>query len=171
MRWLKEGEWNTKFFHRTTIARRTHNKILKIQDQDGIERESHKEIENILENRLHGIAQEPNQGRMEVIQRITRHIPRLVTEEQSINLNKPISKEEIDQVVQKMPNEKAPHPNGFTVEFSKSCWEVVKHDIYEVVEDSRRLASILKALNATMITLIPKENEARTPDYYRPIAL
>jgi hypothetical protein len=48
---------------------------------------------------------------------------------------------------------------------------VVKHDVYGVVEDSRCSASILKALNATMVTLIPKENEARTPDHYRPIAL
>jgi hypothetical protein len=171
IRWLKEGERNTKFFHRTTIARRTHNKILKIKDQDGIERESHKEIENILVNHFHGIAQEPNQDRTEAIQRITQHIPRLVTEEQNINLNKPIAKEEIDQVVQEMPNGKAPGPDGFTVEFFKACWEVVKHDVYGVVEDSRRSTSILKALNATMITLIPKENEARTPDRYRPIAL
>jgi hypothetical protein len=42
--WLKEGERNTKFFQRTTMARRAHNKILKIRDQDGIERESHKDI-------------------------------------------------------------------------------------------------------------------------------
>jgi hypothetical protein len=70
-----------------------------------------------------------------------------------------------------MPNGKAPGPDGFTVEFFKACWEVVKHDVYRVVEDSRRSTSILKALNATMITLIPKENEARTPDQYRPIAL
>jgi hypothetical protein len=63
IRWLKEGEWNTKFFHRTTIARRTHNKILKIRDQDGIERESHKEIEDTLVNHFQGIAQEPNQDR------------------------------------------------------------------------------------------------------------
>jgi hypothetical protein len=74
-------------------------------------------------------------------------------------------------VVEEMPNGKAPGPNGFTVEFFKSCWEVVKHDIYGVVEDSRRPASILKELNATMITLIPKENEARTPNRYKPIAL
>jgi hypothetical protein len=39
------------------------------------------------------------------------------------------------------------------------------------VEDSRSLASIIKALNATMITLIPKDNEAKTPDQYRPIEL
>jgi hypothetical protein len=58
-----------------------------------------------------------------------------------------------------------------SVEFFKSYWEVVKHDVYGVVEDSRRSASILKALNATMITLIPKENEARTPDRYRLIDL
>jgi hypothetical protein len=108
---------------------------------------------------------------MESIQRITQHIPKLVTEEQNINLNKPISKEEVDQVVQEMPNGKAPSPDSFTVEFFKACWEVVKHDIYGVVEDSKRSASILKALNATMITLILKENEARTPNHYRPIAL
>ena len=39
------------------------------------------------------------------------------------------------------------------------------------MENSRRSASILKALNATLITLIPKKNEAKTPNHYRPIAL
>jgi hypothetical protein len=55
-----------------------------------------------------------------------------------------------------MPNEKSLSPDGFTVEFFKACWEIVRQDVYRVVEDSRRSASILKALNATMITLIPK---------------
>jgi hypothetical protein len=72
---------------------------LKIRDQDGIERESHKEIEYTLVNHFEGIAQEPNQDRTEAIQRITQHIPSLVTEEQNVNLNKPITKEEINQVV------------------------------------------------------------------------
>jgi hypothetical protein len=70
-----------------------------------------------------------------------------------------------------MPNGKAPGPDGFTVEFFKASREIVKHDVYRVVEDSRRSNSILKALNATIITLIPKENEAKTPDLYRSIAL
>jgi hypothetical protein len=124
-----------------------------------------------LVSHFQGIAQEPNQDRTEAIQRINQHILRLVIEEQNINLNKPITKEEIDEVVQEIPNGKAPGPDDFTVEFFKSCWEVVKHDDYGVVEESRRSAFVLKALNATMITLIPKENEARTPYCYRPIAL
>jgi hypothetical protein len=108
---------------------------------------------------------------MEAIQRITQHIPHLVIEEQNKNLNKPIAEEEIDQVIQEIPNGKAPGPDGFTVDFFKAYWEEVKHDVYRVVGGSRISTSILKALNDTMITLIPKENEARTPDHYKPIAL
>jgi len=59
-----------------------------------------------------------------------------------------------------MSNGKTPGQDGFTMEFFKACWEVVKHDVYGVVEDSKRSSSILKALNTTMITLISKKNEA-----------
>jgi hypothetical protein len=81
------------------MARRAHNKILKIKDQDGIERESHQEIEISLVLHFHAIDQEPHQDRLEAIQKITKHIPRLVTEEQNIFLNKTISTEEVDQAL------------------------------------------------------------------------
>jgi len=66
-----------------------------------------------------------------------------------------------------MPNGKAPSPDGFTTDFFKSCWDVVKYDIYGIVEYSRHSASIMKDLNSTLATLIPKENEVRTPDRFR----
>ena len=72
-------------------------------------------------NHFHGIDQEPNQDRMEAIQRIIQHIPCLVTKEENNNLNKRIAEEEIDQVLPEMPNGKALGPDGFTVEFFKSC--------------------------------------------------
>jgi hypothetical protein len=153
------------------MVRRAHSKIPKIRDRDGIERESHKDIETTLVNHFHGISQEPNQDRTEAIQNVIQHIPHLVTEEQNNNLNKPIAEDKINQALQEMPNGKSQGPDGFTMEFFKSCWEFIKHEVYRVVEDTRRSYSILKALNATMITLIPKENEAKTPDHYRPIAL
>jgi hypothetical protein len=148
------------------MARRAHNEILKIKDHDGIECESHQEIENASEKHFHGIAQEPHQDRSEAIQKITQHIPRLVTKKQNIFLNTSITTEEVDQALQEMPSGKAPGPDGFTVEFFKACWEIVQQDVYMVVEGFRRSDSILKALNATMITLISK-----IPDWYRPILL
>jgi hypothetical protein len=88
---LKEGEKDTKFFHKSTISRRNHNKIMKIHDQEGIERESHQDIENSLINHFLNIAREPNLDRTEEIHRILRHISRVVTEEHNLNLRKPIS--------------------------------------------------------------------------------
>ena len=73
--------------------------------------------------------------------------------------------------VREMANGKAPGPDGFTVDFFKACWDIVKEDIWEVVEDSRLSSSILKSLNSMFIALIPKEKDACTPSKFRPIAL
>ena len=70
-----------------------------------------------------------------------------------------------------MPNGKVPGPDGFTIDFYKAYWEIIKKEVWEVVEDSRCSSSILKSLNSTFITLIPKEEEANTPSKFRPIAL
>jgi len=70
-----------------------------------------------------------------------------------------------------MHNGKAPGPNGFNVDFFKTCWEIVRKDILEVVEDSRKSRTVLRALNASFIALIPKKEKAITLDRFRPIAL
>eukprot|EP00253_Pinus_taeda_P004586 PITA_04586 len=70
-----------------------------------------------------------------------------------------------------MPNDKAPGPDGFTINFYKACWSIVKQEVWEVVEDSRRSGTILKSLNSTFLALIPKVEEAKTPDKFRPIVL
>jgi len=44
-------------------------------------------------------------------------------------------------------------------------------EIAEVVEDSRKLTYVIKALNATLINLITKEKESNTPDRFWPISL
>eukprot|EP00253_Pinus_taeda_P014609 PITA_14609 len=52
------------------------------------------------------------------------------------------------------------------------CREVsLEEEVWEVVEDSRRSRTILKSLNSTFLALIPKVEEAKTPDKFRPIAL
>lgn len=79
--------------------------------------------------------------------------------------------EEVEEAVKNMPNDKAPGPDGFTINFYKACWEIVKTEVWEVVEDSLCSASILKSLNSTFLALIPKEEEANTPTKFRPIFL
>jgi len=70
-----------------------------------------------------------------------------------------------------MKNGKALGPDGFNVGFFKACWHIVSEDIVNVVEDSRRSKTILKAPNTIFISLIPKQDTDQSTDKYRPIAL
>eukprot|EP00253_Pinus_taeda_P036365 PITA_36365 len=79
--------------------------------------------------------------------------------------------EEVEEVMKDMPNGKAPGPDGFTIDFFKACWEIVRLDMWEVAEDSRKSSSILKSLNSTFIALIPREEAAYNPSKFWPIAL
>ena len=171
MQWLKEGEQNTKFFHRSTLDYRSANKILNLKNEAGDTLHNQKEISSLLTEHFKHIAQETQADRIEAIDTLTQAIPKVVTNEQNLTLLKEISMEEVEEVVKSMPNDKAPGPDGFTINFYKACWPTIKSGIWEVVEDSRRLGTILKSLNSTFLALVPKEENAHTPEKFRPIAL
>eukprot|EP00253_Pinus_taeda_P002691 PITA_02691 len=164
IQWIKEGERNTNFFHKSTMAHRAHNRITKIKDSEGIELVSHKDMESSLVQHFFNIAKEPMADRSRFIDKFTQYIPKLVTREDSHNLNSPVSKEEVSEVIKEMQSGKAPGPDGFNVDFFKSCWETRKQDILKVVEDSRKSKRVLKALNASFIALIPKKENAMMLD-------
>jgi hypothetical protein len=48
---------------------------------------------------------------------------------------------------------------------------MIKVEVWEIIEDSRSTGQVLQALNATFLTLIPKEGQAHHPKQFRPIAL
>eukprot|EP00253_Pinus_taeda_P030366 PITA_30366 len=123
------------------------------------------------EQKLIQIAQKLDIDREEDIKDLLTSIPKLITKDQNKALNRSITLEEVEEAVKDMPNGKAPGPNGFTIDFYKACWEIIKTEVWEVVEDSRCSSSILKSFNSAFITLIPKEEEANTPSKFRPIAL
>ena len=70
-----------------------------------------------------------------------------------------------------METGKALGPDGFTIDFFQSCWDLVKEEIWIVVEEYRRIGRVMKAFNETFISLILKENGADTPGKFRPISL
>eukprot|EP00253_Pinus_taeda_P023689 PITA_23689 len=126
VQWLKEGERNTRFFHRSTLANRAHNRISSIKDEGGQLLNTHEEIEEVLFQHFRGIVKETISNREPFIKDLTRHIPRPVSREDNFNLNKPTTEEEISEVLKEMQNGKAPGPDGFNVDFFKACWNIVK---------------------------------------------
>ena len=121
VQWLKEGERNTKFFHRTVMHRRHVNRITHLENGQGDIIREHSKIETELINFYQDLLTETQEDRTEAIQRVTRHILVIVTPEQNAALTRPITQKEVDQAVKDMPPGKAPGPDGFTTDFFHHC--------------------------------------------------
>lgn len=99
IRWLKEGERNTKFFHRTTVQRRMHNTISFIQNCEGERLENHAEMEQEFINHFKEVHQEPTLDRRPAIEKITQNVPKLIKEEHNQLLLRPVLLQEVDQAM------------------------------------------------------------------------
>ena len=129
------------------------------------------EIEAEITQHFFEILREDGGDRGQDIEQITSLIPRLVTGENNEMLIKPIRMWEVEEAVNQMALGKAPGPDGFTTNFFHLLWDLVKEDVLNIVEESRTKKGVLKAFNATFLTLIPKEMGADTLDKFRLVAL
>ena len=147
------------------------NHISHIKNDQGSRIETHEGIEEEFLRYFKQAHQEPNIDRTEAIDKVTRHIPKLITEEHNLLLLKPTSLQEVEIVVHQLKAGKAPGLDGFTSNPFHNFWDIIKLEVWQVVEESRTLRWMYPGLNATFIALIPKAEESNTPDKYRPIAL
>lgn len=153
------------------IQNRQRNKIFSIKNAEGEREIDQEKIEKTLIEYYKGILTEDQNNRGEAINNISKEIPRMVTEEQNKALMRTISMEELTEVVMNMSRNKAPGPDGFTVEFYQACWYFMGKYILEAVEESRMKQRIWPGINATFLSLIPKSNHSDEPQGFRPIAL
>eukprot|EP00253_Pinus_taeda_P012273 PITA_12273 len=167
----QEKTLSQQWHKRSALDHRSNNRILELKNNAGEILKNHNDISALLSDHFKSIAQEPPINREEAIKELIAAIPKTITSYHNWALCREISLEEVEEAIRSMPNDKAPGPDGFTINFYKACWSIVKQDVWEVVEDSRRSGTILKSLNSTFLALIPKIEEAKTPDKFRPIAL
>ncbi|GJX84218.1 sodium/hydrogen exchanger 6 [Tanacetum coccineum] len=81
-----------------------------------------------------------------------------------------VSNDEVKSVIFYMGDDRAPGPNGFTAAFFKKAWDVVGGDITCDVWDFFTNGKLLKELNHTIISHIPKVTTLARINDYRPIS-
>lgn len=78
--------------------------------------------------------------------------------------------EEIKNVIQSLPSNKSPGPDGFTWELYKATWGILGNQLAAAVQEFFITGTILKEINATAITLVPKCLQPSKVTDYRPIS-
>lgn len=117
VKWLREGDANTKFFHQSTLQRCRRNKVLKIMDGDGTWVENPNLVRKLVDDHfinLFKTARHRNWGNLlECVN------PR-ATDDMNLALMASVSLEEIKDVALQMGGFKAPGSNDFQGIFYQS---------------------------------------------------
>lgn len=126
LRWLSEGDRNTRFFHTICRARRTRSSITLLRDgnqvfQDPLAVQNH--IVDYYTKLFTNHADYIDTGL------IGRVIPSLVTDAENGSLTAIPSSEEISLAVKDMDPDSAPGLDGFNGHFFISCWQTVGADV------------------------------------------
>jgi hypothetical protein len=156
--WLKSGDQNTSFFNKKTQARRQRNIVLKIQIEYGQMLEYFEEIKEVAHEDFKRLYTEDNeQDQDNNAWRMLEHILQKTILEANKTLLQEVTEEEIVQAIWGLEWEKSPGPDGFSIHFFRSFWEVIKSDLKRMINYTLRKKKVGGATNSTFMALIPKK--------------
>ena len=98
-------------------------------------------------------------------------IPQVVTLEMNNLLTCEFTPEEVTIALKQMGPLKAPGPDGLAPLFYQKYWHLLGEDITKAVLNCLNSGKILKAINHTYITLIPKVKNLEDVKEFHPISL
>ncbi|GLT73797.1 hypothetical protein SLA2020_456310 [Shorea laevis] len=78
---------------------------------------------------------------------------------------------EIREAVASCASDKAPGPDGFNFHFIKTIWSTIEGDIISFMKEFHKNEKLVKGLNASYLTLIPKTKNPISLKEFRPISL
>ena len=93
------------------------------------------------------------------------------TKDENDDLMNIVTLQELQSILSMSKNDKSPGPDGIPVEVYRSLFDVLGEDLLRVVEDSQKLGKIPAVFNTTFIASIPKTDQPKTFDDFRPISL
>uniref|UniRef100_A0A2N9HE77 Reverse transcriptase domain-containing protein n=1 Tax=Fagus sylvatica TaxID=28930 RepID=A0A2N9HE77_FAGSY len=104
-----------------------------------------------------------------MMNKVSALMPNQLSDESKLFLQKEVTEAEIKATMFSLGNEKAPGPDGFTAYFFKKSWSIIGRDVCHAVKSFFQSGSLLKEVNSTIITLVPKVQNPSKVAEFRPI--
>jgi hypothetical protein len=128
--WLKEGDHNTKYFHRRAVWHARKNKIKSLKDQDGVVQDVPSEMERMATSYFQSVyTRDPSI----VPTHVVNLFQEVLTDEVNDNLCWPFMEEEISDALFHIRPLKAPGTDGFPTRFYQRNWGVLKQEIMHAI--------------------------------------
>jgi len=170
VRWLKEGDRNTKFFHLSVKKRQLRNRILSVKNSSGDFITDIDLVPQVFVSYFADLLAPQVSLTKPSLQELKEFIRRPLSMDQVSSLSSPILDTEIRDTLFSLPRGKAPGPDGFTAEFFKSNWDIVGSSVIESVNEFFSSGRLLREVNNTILALVPKVPNACAVSDFRPIA-
>ncbi|KAJ9707044.1 hypothetical protein PVL29_002161 [Vitis rotundifolia] len=167
VKWVKEGDCNSRFFHKVANGRRNRKFIKMLENERGLVLNNAESITEEILLYFEKLYASPT-GESWSIEGLDWSP---ITEESASRLDSPFTEEEISKAIFQLDRDKAPRPNGFTIAVFQDCWDVVKEDLVRVFTEFHRSGIINQSTNASFIVLLPKKSLTKKISDFRPISL
>jgi len=168
--WTHEGDGNTKYFHTVTKTRRARNKIVAIEDKDGMVKRGDNAIAEVAAEYFQDLFS--TSATSEAVHNdIFEDFPKRVSQEMNRDLTRSLTQEEIKSAVFSIGPHRAPGPDGFSAAFYQHFWNDINPSIIKEVESFFDTGLLDQQHNHTNICLIPKTEAPTSMKEFRPIAL
>lgn len=100
-----------------------------------------------------------------------QYVRRTVTEEHNTDLLRPITPEEVTEVIKQLPTGKSPGVDAIPAEFYQEMWPDIEFDVFNFTAEAISQAHLEVELNINKIALLPKSEDRRKMQNFRPISL
>ena len=165
---MTQGDRNTKYSYGKASQRHRRNSIFRLCDERGGWHESNEEMAELMTEyytNLFTTSQPPN------LDETVGDIPKVVTVAMNNILIQDFKAEEVEQAIKQMSPSKAPGPDGMPPIFYQKYWNVLGSDVISTVLSCLNFGCLLKSINHTFLTLIPKVKNPEKVTDFRPISL
>ncbi|XP_042954620.1 uncharacterized protein LOC122291035 [Carya illinoinensis] len=167
-RWLRDGDRNTKYFHRCATHRKQMNSIKVVTSEEGVREHSQEGIARVFQAFYQVLF---STSHPENIDEALQSIQPCVSEDMNFWLTKAFTEEEVTTSIKGMNPLGSPGPDGFPTVFYQQHWCTVGKRVTEAVLEALNSRQGLSDLNQTFISLIPKKKLPQSVVNFRPISL